>query len=230
MKRIPVLLVEDHTVLREGLRVLIEASGDIEIVGEAKTGREAVQMVNELHPEIVLMDIALPLLNGIQATRQILKTHPGAKVLILSAYGDPEYVEAVVKVGAKGYLLKQSSSKVIASAIRQLQNGRMFFTPSIAKRLKAEYRKSPAGVGLRKKKAFQLTLREAELLQLIAEGQVNKQIAIELGISIKTVEKHRQRVMEKLDIHDVAGLTRYAIATGFIENSIQSTTVRSMPS
>ena len=125
-----------------------------------------------------------------------------------------------------GYLLKQSSSQVVASAIRELQKGKMFFTPSIAKRLKEEYRKSTTGVGLRRKKETQLTLREAELLQLISEGQVNKQIASELGISVKTVEKHRQHLMEKLDIHDVAGLTRYAIAAGIIENSIQSTIVK----
>jgi len=223
MKRIAVLLVEDHTVVREGLRVLIEAFGDIEIVGEAKTGREAVQMARDLRPEIVVMDIAMPSLNGLQATRQILKAFPRAKVLILSAHGDPEYVEAVVKVGAMGYLLKQSSSKVVATAIRELQKGKMFFTSSIAKHLKDGYRKSPGKVGLQKKKENQLTLREAELLQLIAEGQVNKQIASELGISIKTVEKHRQHLMEKLDIHDVAGLTRFAIAAGIIENSIQST-------
>lgn len=225
MKRITVLLVEDHTVVREGLRVLIEAFGDIEIVGEAKTGREAVRMASDLRPDVVVMDIAMPSLNGLQATRQILKAFPGAKVLILSAHGDPEYVEAVVKVGAMGYLLKQSSSKVVASAIRELQKGKMFFTPAIAKSLKEGYRKSPSGVGLRKKSDLQLTLREAELLQLISEGQVNKQIASELGISVKTVEKHRQHLMEKLDIHDVAGLTRFAIATGIIENSIQSTIV-----
>jgi len=223
MKRITVLLVEDHTVVREGLRVLIEAFGDIEIVGEAKTGREAVRMTGELRPEVVVMDIAMPLLNGLQATRQILRASPKAKVLILSAHGDPEYVEAVVKVGAKGYLLKQSSSKVVASAIRELQKGRMFFAPSISRRLKDAYQKSPNKVGLRKKKENQLTSREAELLQLIAEGHVNKQIASELGISAKTVEKHRQHLMEKLDIHDIAGLTRFAIATGIIENSIQST-------
>jgi DNA-binding NarL/FixJ family response regulator len=223
MKRITVLLVEDHTVVREGLRVLIEAFGDIEIIGEAKTGREAVQMTRDLRPEIVVMDIAMPSLNGLQATRQILKAFPKAKVLILSAHGDPEYVEEVVKVGARGYLLKQSSSKVVATAIRELQKGKMFFAPSIAKRLQEGYRKSHTGVGLRKKKETQLTLREAELLQLIAEGHVNKLIASELGISVKTVEKHRQHLMEKLDIHDVAGLTRYAIAAGIIENSIQST-------
>jgi DNA-binding NarL/FixJ family response regulator len=226
MKRIAVLLVEDHTIVREGLRVLIEAFGDIEIIGEAKTGREAVQMANDLHPEIIVMDIAMPSLNGLQATRQILKAFPRAKVLILSAHGDPEYVEAVVKVGAKGYLLKQSSSKVVASAIRELQRGRMFFSPSIAKRIKVEYRKSSDGVGLRKKREIELTSRETELLQLIAEGQVNKQIASELGISTKTVEKHRQHLMEKLNIHDVAGLTRFAIATGTIESSIQSTIAR----
>jgi len=229
MKRIAVLLVEDHTIVREGLRVLIEAFGDIEIVGEAKTGREAVQMAKVLRPEVVVMDIAMPSLNGLQATRQILKAFPKAKVLILSAHGDPEYVEAVVKVGAMGYLLKQSSSKVVATAIRELQKGKMFFAPSIAKRLKDEYRKSPTGVGLRKKKEIQLTSREAELLQLIAEGQVNKSIAAELGISIKTVEKHRQHLMEKLDIHDVAGITRFAIAAGFIESSIQSTITRDTP-
>ena len=223
MKRIAVLLVEDHTVVREGLRVLIEAFGDIEIVGEARTGREAVQMAEDLRPDVVVMDIAMPLLNGLQATRQILKGFPKAKVLILSAHGDPEYVEAVVKVGAMGYLLKQSSSQVVAEAIRELQKGRMFFAPAIAKRLKEEFRKSPTGIGLRKKTELQLSVREAELLQLIAEGLLNKQIASELGISVKTVEKHRQHLMEKLNIHDIAGLTRFAIAAGFIENSIQST-------
>jgi len=223
MKRISVLLVEDHTIVRQGLRLIIEADGDIEIVGEAKTGREAVQMTSALRPEIIVMDIAMPLLNGLQATRQILKAFPAMKVLILSAHSDPEYVEQIVKVGAMGYLVKQASGDVLAQAIREVQKGKTFFTPSIAKRLKDEYRKSSDGVGLRKKSDTQLTSREAELLQLIAEGHVNKQIASELGISIKTVEKHRQHLMEKLNIHDIAGLTRFAIATGIIESSVQST-------
>jgi len=223
MKRISVLLAEDHTIVRQGLRLLIEAGGDIEIVGEAKTGREAVQMTNELRPEIVVMDIAMPLLNGIQATRQILKASPGMKVLILSAHSDPEYVEQVVKAGAMGYLVKQASGEVVAKAIRELQKGKTFFTPSIAKQLKDGYQKSPDGVGLQKKSDIELTSREAELLQLIAEGQANKQVASELGISIKTVEKHRQHLMEKLGIHDIAGLTRFAIAAGIIESSVQST-------
>jgi DNA-binding NarL/FixJ family response regulator len=223
MKRIAALLVEDHTIIRQGLRLLVEGDGDIEIVGEAKTGREAVQMTRDLRPEIIVMDIAMPLLNGVQATRQILKAFPETKVLILSAHSDPDYVEAVVKVGAKGYLVKQVSSEVLATAIRELHKGKTFFTASIAKRLKDEYQKSPNGVGLRKRSDIELTSREAELLQLIAEGHVNKQIASELTISIKTVEKHRQHLMEKLNLHDIASLTRFAIATGIVESSVQST-------
>jgi len=223
MKQITVLLAEDHTIVRQGLRLLVEADGDIKIVGEAKTGREAVQMTRELHPEVIVMDIAMPLLNGLEATRQILKTIPAIKILILSAHSDPEYIEQVVKAGALGYLVKQSSGDVLAKAIRELHKGRTFFTPSIAKRLKDEFHRPTDGVGLRKKKDHQLTSREVELLQLIAEGQANKQIASELSISIKTVEKHRQHLMEKLNIHDIAGLTRFAISAGIIESSVQST-------
>ena len=230
MKRIPVLLAEDHTLVREGLRLLIELDGDIEIIGEAKTGREAVQMATRLRPDVIVMDIAMPLLNGLQATRQILKVLPTTKILILSAHSDPEYVQQVVKVGAAGYLIKQSSGDIVAQAIRELKNGKTFFTPSIAKRLKADYQKSPDGVGLQKRRSTELTTRESELLQLVAEGHVNKQIASELGISIKTVEKHRQHLMEKLDIHDIAGLTRFAIAEGIIESSVQSTIDKSTPS
>jgi DNA-binding NarL/FixJ family response regulator len=223
MKRIAVLLAEDHMIVRQGLRLLIEADGDIEIVAEAKTGREAVQMTGDFRPDIVVMDIAMPLLNGLQATRQILKAYPATKVLILSAHSDPEYIEEVVKVGASGYLVKQTSGEVVAKAVRELHQGKTFFTSSIAKHLKDGFRKSSDGVGLEKKSDTELTSREAELLQLIAEGHVNKQIASELGISIKTVEKHRQHLMEKLNIHDIAGLTRFAIAAGIIESSVQST-------
>jgi len=229
MKKITVLLAEDHTIVRQGLRLLVEADGDIGIIGEAKTGREAVQMTRELHPEVIVMDIAMPLLNGLEATRQILKAFPSAKILILSAHSDPEYVEQVVKAGALGYLVKQSSGDVLAKAIRELHKGKTFFTLSIAKRLKEGFQKSTDGVGLRKKNDHQLTSRETELLQLIAEGHVNKQIASELGISIKTVEKHRQHLMEKLNIHDIAGLTRFAIAAGIVESSVQSTVAQETP-
>ena len=226
VKRISVLLAEDHAIVRHGIRLLIETSDDIEIVGEANTGREAVQLAGKLRPEIVVMDIAMPLLNGLEATRQILKAFPSVKVLILSAHSDAEYVEQVVKAGARGYLLKQSSGEVLAKAIRELHQGRTFFSPSIACRLQDGFQKSADGVGLQKKSNHQLTSRESELLQLIAEGLANKQIASELKISIKTVEKHRQHLMEKLNIHDIAGLTRFAISAGIVESSVQSTIVR----
>jgi len=191
MKRVAVLLAEDHAVVRQGLRILIEADGDIEVVGEAKTGREALQKTGDLHPEIVVMDVAMPLLNGIQATRQILKNFPGTKVLMLSAHSDPEYVEEALKEGASGYVVKQAPSEVVTQAIRELHNGRTFFTAAIAKRLNEDYEKLPHGGGLHKKHGIQLTTRETELVQLTAEGHANKQIASELSISIKTVEKHR---------------------------------------
>ena len=145
MKRISVLLAEDHLIVRQGLRLLIEEDGDIEVIGQAKTGREAIQLTRDLHPEVIVMDIAMPLLNGLEATRQILKAFPQMKVLILSAHSDPEYVEQVVKSGAVGYLVKQSSAEMVATAIRELHQGRSFFTRSIAKRLKEEYQKSADG-------------------------------------------------------------------------------------
>ena len=223
MTRITVLLAEDHTIVRQGLRLLVEAGGDITIIGEAKTGREAVQMATELRPEVVVMDIAMPLLNGLEATRQILRTLPQTRILILSAHSDPEYIEQMVKVGAQGFLVKQASGEVLAKAIRALHKGQTFFTPLIAHYLKEHNEQIQSTADLRKRHPEELTSREAEMLQLIAEGQANKQIASELGISIKTVEKHRQTLMEKLDIHDIAGLTRFAIAAGIIESSIQST-------
>jgi DNA-binding NarL/FixJ family response regulator len=202
--------------------MIVETEGDVEIVAEAETGREAVQLTSQLCPEIVVMDIGMPLLNGLEATRQILKSLPTTKVLILSAHSDAEYVEQVIKAGARGYLVKQSSGEILAKAIREVHKGRTFFSPSIAKRLQERSRKSAGGIGPGKKSDQQLTSRETELLQLIAEGLANKQVAAELGISIKTVEKHRQHLMEKLNIHDIAGLTRYAIARGVIESSVQT--------
>ena len=221
MKRITVLLAEDHTVVREGLRALLEAEGDIQVVGEAATGREAVELARKLRPAVVVMDIAMPVLNGLEATRQIHKILPGAKVLILSAHSDEAYVEQVIALGAAGYLLKQTSAHVLSKAVREVQKGNTFFSPSIARSVHTTNGQSPVHGALIKKKAARLSSREVEVLQLIAEGKANKQVAAELGISVKTVEKHRQRLMEKLDIHDTAGLTRYAIAAGIIESSVQ---------
>lgn len=165
----------------------------------------------------------MPLLNGLEATRQILKQVASTKVLILSAHSDDAYVEKALEFGARGFLLKQTSAHVLSRAIREVQKGNVYFTPSIAKRV--GNRKPLVCPGSLKKKVAQLSSREVEALQLIAEGKANKQIAAELGISIKTVEKHRQRLMQKLGIHDTAGLTRYAMAAGVIEGSLQTTFV-----
>jgi len=224
-KRITVLLAEDHMVVREGLRKLLEAESDIEVVGEAETGRQAVQLTKKLRPAVVVMDIAMPLLNGLEATRQIRLAVPDTKVLILSAHSDDAYLEQATALGAAGYLIKQTSAQFLSEAIREVQKGNTFFSPSVVKQLHDHYQKSPDRVGLLKKKGDRLTSREVEVLQLIAEGQGNKRVAAELGISVKTVEKHRQRLMEKLNIHDTAGLTRYAIAAGIIESSVQLTIV-----
>lgn len=224
MKPITVLLADDHTVVRQGLRALLETEGDIEVVGEAQTGRQAVQLTKELLPAVVVMDIAMPLLNGLEATRQILKAVPATKVLVLSAHGDDEYVGQVMGLGAAGYLIKQTSALVLSKAIREVHKGNTFFSPSISRRLRDREQSSPHGAAGRPKKAdARLTSREVEILQLIAEGKANKQTAAELGISIKTVEKHRQRLMSKLDIHDTAGLTRYALAAGIIESGVRFT-------
>ena len=225
MKRITILLAEDHQIVREGLRKLLEADNNIEVVGEAATGRQAVALTNKLHPDVVVMDIAMPVLNGLEATRQIRQAFPDIKVIILSAHSDDAYVEEAMAVGAAGFLIKQTSSHALATAIREVQKGNTFFSPSIAKHLHNHYENSPHRAGLLKTKGDRLSSREAEVLQLIAEGQANKQVAAELGISVKTVEKHRQRLMEKLNIHDTAGLTRYAIAAGIIESSVQFTIV-----
>ena len=223
MKRIAVLLAEDHMIVREGLRALLKAEGDIEVIGEAQTGRQAVQLSRKLRPDVVVMDIAMPLLNGLEATRRILKDVPATRVLILSAHGDDEYIRQAVMLGAAGYLIKQTSADVLGKAIREVHKGKPFFSPSIASRLPGLSLESTDGRPVVKKKNVGLSSREVEVLQLIAEGKANKQVAAELGISVKTVEKHRQHLMSKLDIHDTAGLTRYAIATGIIESRVQVT-------
>lgn len=217
MNPITVLLAEDHTIVREGLRVLLEADGDIEVSGEAATGRRAVDLARKLHPDVVVMDIAMPVLNGLEATRQILKDDPTSRIIILSAHNDDAYVEQVALLGAAGYLIKQTSARDLSKAVREVQKGNTFFSPSIARHLhRRSSEASPKeGAG---RVDMRLSSREVEVLQLVAEGRPNKQVAAELGISIKTVEKHRQRLMRKLDIHDTAGLTRYAIAAGVIES------------
>ena len=223
MKQITVLLAEDHLIVREGLRKLLAIESDLEVVGEAETGRQAVALAKKLRPAVVVMDIAMPLLNGLEATRQIRHAIPGTKVLILSAHSDDAYVEQAIAFGAVGFLLKQTSAHNLSKAIREVCSGKTFFSPEVAKRLHDP--KTPVGSKPHRKRVARLSLRELEVLQLIAEGEPNKQVADELSISIKTVEKHRQSLMQKLNLHDVAGLTRYAIGAGIIESSVQLTIV-----
>lgn len=223
MKRITVLLAEDHRVVREGFRSLLTQESDIEIVGEAANGRAAVELARKLRPDVVIMDIAMPLLNGLEATRQILKDCLQSKVLILSAHSDDAYVEQAMMLGAAGFLLKQTSAHTLAHAIREVQKGSTFFSPVVAGRVLVRTRSREGGTGQATKKYNRLSSREVEVLQLIAEGKPNKQVAVELGVSFKTVDKHRQNLMTKLDIHDIAGLTRYAIAEGIIESTVRLT-------
>jgi DNA-binding NarL/FixJ family response regulator len=224
MKPITVLLAEDHMIVREGLRALLQMEDDIQVIGEAENGRHSVEMARKLSPDIVIMDIAMPMLNGLEATRQILRTSPITKVLILSAHSDDAYVEHVIGLGVSGYLIKQTAAQNLPKAIRRIQRGESVFSPTISKRLQEWEQKSKERNDFPvRQEASQLTSRETEVLQLIAEGKANKETADELRISIKTVEKHRQNLMRKLNIHDTANLTRYAIANGIIECSVRVT-------
>ena len=225
MKKITVLLAEDHTIVREGFRKMLELENDIEVIGEAQDGRKAVALAKKLRPAVVLMDIAMPQLNGLEATRQLVKEVHGTKVLMLSAHSDDAYVKNATESGAMGFLLKQTSAHDVCRAIREVQKGKTFYSPSISRRQDRIHPLSHDRDGGFTKKAIPLTSREMEVLQLIAEGKANKETAAELGIGIKTVEKHREHLMEKLDIHDTAGLTRYAISAGIIESSVQLTIV-----
>jgi DNA-binding NarL/FixJ family response regulator len=225
MKKITVLLAEDHTIVREGFRKMLELEDDIAVVGEAQNGRLAVVLAKKLKPDVVLMDIAMPQLNGLEAARQLQKTLPATKVLMLSAHSDDSYVKNATDAGAVGFLLKQTSAHDVCRAIREVSQGRTFFSPPISKHFNRLNPLWPGRAGGKQGKAVALTSREMEVLQLIAEGKANKETASELGIGIKTVEKHREHLMQKLDIHDTAGLTRYAISAGVIESSVQLTIV-----
>src|SRR5260221_1209699 len=218
MAKIRVLLADDHTVVRQGLRALLAAEEDIEIVGEAENGRQAIQLVKKLLPDVAVIDIAMPGLNGLEATGQIMRSVPATKVLILSSYSDDEYVQQLTEAGAAGYLVKQTAANELLKAIREAQRGNAYFSPAIAKRLRDQCREAFVAGQPGHKRTDYLTTREAEVLQLIAEGRANKQIAAELCISIKTVEKHRQQVMNKLNIHDVAGVYLHSTFHGGIRS------------
>ncbi len=224
-KTINILIVDDHTILRQGLRALLESDEKIKVVGEAETGRCALRLARELTPDIVLMDIAMPALNGLESTRQLIKEFPKIKVIAFSSYSDDIYVTEAIEAGASGYLIKQAAANELVAALKEVQRGNAVFSPVIAKRLRDNCRNGLEHGQLPGKEKIKLTSRELEVLQLIAEGYANKQIAAELAISIKTVEKHRQRVMDKLNIHQTAGLTRYAIMNKISESHMQTLSI-----
>jgi DNA-binding NarL/FixJ family response regulator len=211
------MIVDDHNIVRQGLKALLAAEGNISIVAEATSGREAVRLACQWRPEVIIMDLAMPLLNGWEATRQIVKAVPNSKVIVLSSYDEDDHIQQAIAVGAAAYLIKQTAASDLVKAIHEVRNGNAFFSPPIARRLREETCRSPDPTEPAPAPAVELTPREAEVLQLIAEGFANKQIAAELGLSVKTVEKHRQQVMNKLGIHDIAGLVRHAAAKGIIE-------------
>lgn len=213
MKRIRILLVDDHAVVRQALRALLSSQPDLVITGEAENGWQAVTACRELQPDIVLMDLAMPGLSGLEASRQILSAGPGPKIIVLSSYSDDQYVKETIRAGVSGYLAKKSAAQELIKAIREVYAGAAYFSPDIARRLRDQSRQAFGG-GTR---SIDLTRREEEVLTLIARSFSNKQIGAALGISVKTVEKHRQQVMNKLHIHDVAGLTLYAANKGLVE-------------
>jgi two-component system response regulator NreC len=216
MDKIRVLLAEDHTIVRKGLRSLLDGEAGIEVIGEAEDGREAVEKVGQLLPDVVLMDITMPSLNGLEATRQIKKRFPEVKVVILTMHANEEYIFQILRAGASGYLVKQAAPTELLSAIQAAYRGESFLSPSISRKVIEEYIQQ-AEATAEKDSYDQLTDREREVLQLIAEGHPNREIAELLHISVKTVGTHRANLMDKLDIHSTAELTQYAIRKGVIE-------------
>ena len=218
MDKTKVLLAEDHTIVRKGLRSLLDKETGIEVVGEAEDGREAIVKAKKLHPDIVVMDIAMPGLNGLEATRQIKKRFSDIKIIILTMHANEEYILQSLKAGASGYLVKKAAPAELISAINAVHKGHSFLSPSISRMVIDEYIRRSKEISEGEEGFEQLTVREREVLQLIAEGRKTREIAELLYISIKTVETHRSHIMNKLDIHSTAELTRYAIRKGIISS------------
>lgn len=216
MQKIRVLVVDDHTIVRDGICALLALAGDIEVIGEAANGREALEMVKQLTPDVVLMDIAMPLLGGLEATRRIRKELPGTKVLVLTQYDDKEYVFPVIEAGAYGFISKTAASSELTSAIRYVYRGESYLSPSVTKLMIEDYQHG-AALRLKNDPYKQLTDRERDILKLVAEGYTTQEIADILVISPKTVEGHRSSLMAKLDIRNRIDLVKYALRRGLID-------------
>ena len=205
-----ILLADDHKMLRDGLRSIVEKEADLEVIAEADNGRTAVELARKLKPDVVVMDIGMPSLNGVEATRQIVSLEPPPKVIALSMHGDRQFVSQMFEAGASGYLLKDCASEVLVAAVRTVMNNQVFLAPGIAGVVIEDY----VHRLLRAAAPAELTAREREVLQLLAEGKSTKEIALLLNVAVKTTETHRRNIMEKLKIHSLAELTKYAIRMG----------------
>lgn len=215
MKKLRILLADDHTVMRTGLRVLLERQPNLEVVGEAENGRATIQLAASLRPDVVVMDVGMPVLNGIEATKTIVTEDPNIAVVILSMHADESYVMRALRAGARGYLLKDSAPADLLGAIQAVTQNKSFFSPKVSRILAEDYVRV-----LKQKGAVDsydlLTSREREILQLLAEGKANKEVAAALNISPYTVETHRSHILEKLNLHNPAELILYAVRKGII--------------
>jgi len=210
-KKIRILLADDHAMVRQGFRMILSAQPDMEIVGEAGNGREAVEQAERLQPDLVVMDVAMPELNGIEATRRIAASAPRARVLALSMYKDSVYVREILRAGARGFLLKDAIDRDLLAAVRAVASGEGYLSPAVSEAVLSDYRRhvsDPLDL---------LSSREREVLQLIAEGKTNKDIASALKLSVYTVDAHRGRIMEKLNLHSVGELVRFAVRKGLVD-------------
>ena len=211
MSRIRILLADDHAVVRQGFKMILGAQSDMEIVGEAGNGREAVDLAGQLKPDVVVMDVAMPELNGIEATRRLAESVPHARVVALSMHKDSVYVREVLRAGARGYLLKDSGAADLVSAVRAVARGEGYLSPAVSDAVLDDYRKHVTDP------IDRLSSREREVLQMLAEGKTNKEIAAVLNLSVYTVDAHRGRIMEKLNLHSINELVRFAVRNGLID-------------
>jgi DNA-binding NarL/FixJ family response regulator len=215
-QKVRLVIAEDHTILREGLRALLSSNKDFEIVGEAGDGREAIRCVEKLKPDLILTDLSMPRMNGMEAIREIKKQSPGTKVVVLTVHRTEEYILATLKAGADGYILKDSTQSELMMAVKNILSGKHYISPGISEKVIEGYLEGRKTLKTRTTWET-LTQREREILKLIAEGYRNKEIADYLCISVKTVEKHRANLMEKLDLHSIQALTTFALERGIVE-------------